>query len=523
MKFTKITKKEDFSFEEVVRQHLNITKEEQLQLQESNIDLTMNEEPLNKAVEIIKEAMSNGEKIVISGDYDCDGISSTTILYHTLKKQYEHIGFYIPNRFVEGYGLRVSMVEQYHSKNYKLIICVDNGVQAHEALTRAIELGMKVLIIDHHHYDELPQCTHLLHPNLLSSFYYQLSAAGLCFLVATKLTKELDYISILAGICVVSDVVSVTHFNRHLLIRAIQLLNERKGEVIHQLYDTPNYDEGVIGFSIVPVINAIGRMSDIANPNTLVRFLSESHLFDRENFIQQLHDINTKRKEVTQTMKQMVKEQINNDDLFIILHSDQFHEGVVGLLAGSIASEYQKPVMVVSLHHGIYKGSMRSVEGFDLQVIFQDIKPELISFGGHAMAAGISFLENKLHLIDTYLQNLLATLPKIEKSFTVIEVPIEDCTIENTRMVKSFAPYGQDFPKPLFTTTAIVEQVSIIKNIHLKLQIGGRTLFYWFAPQNLLEVQKGAKIVLIYEFDENEFRGKQSWQGKIIYFEKSKE
>lgn len=523
MNFTKITTVGEQSFEEALRQHLELTKEEQLLLNESTLDETMNEEPVKKAVEIIKEAMMNNDKIVISGDYDCDGISSTTILYHTLKKQYAHIGFYIPNRFVEGYGLRVSMVEQYYAKNYSLIICVDNGVQAHDALARAAELGMKVLIIDHHHYEDQPLCTHLLHPKLLSPFYYQLSAAGLCYLVASKFSEELDYITVLAGICVVSDVVSVTQFNRHLLIKAISLLNERKGGVIHQLYDSPSYDEGVIGFSIVPIINAIGRMSDIANPNTLVRFLSESHLFDQANFIQQLHDINAKRKAITISMKEMVKQQINPDDLFIVLHSDQFHEGVVGLLAGSIASEYQKPVMVVSLHNGIYKGSVRSVEGFDLQKIFEDIKPELISFGGHAMAAGISFLENKRNLIDTYLQNLLSTFPKVEKSFSVINIPMEECTLDHTRLVKSFAPYGQDFPIPLFYSVAEVEQVSILKNVHLKLQIAGRTLFYWFAPQTLLEVQKGDKIALIYQFDENEFRGRQSWQGKIIYFEKTEE
>lgn len=502
--------------------YFNLSSEAYDQLRFLPALLKCEEEPLMEAVQLMKQAIAAQEKILIAGDYDCDGICATTILYKTLSSFSSSIGYYIPNRFDEGYGLHVRTVQRAHEKGYTLIICVDNGVSAHEALQCANDLGIKVIIVDHHVFEQQPTCDVLVHPRLLSSYYHELSAAGLSFLIAQHFTKAIDEACVLAGICVISDVVSVTKFNRDLLRHALLLLNEGKGGVIHQICDEKEFDESTIGFKIVPLINAIGRMSDIANPNTLVRFLANPHQYNVEDFVNQMNEINQQRKDTSLSMQQKANPMIKEEDAFIIVDDDEFHEGIVGLLAGSIANKVQKPTMALTKHGTIYKGSIRSVNGYNLQEIFSNLKPLLRSFGGHALAAGISFDENQYLQIKEQLNAIMATLPKPEISYDVIEVTKQDISLEQLERLNTFRPFGTDFQEPLFYCSTKIDQVQIIKNVHLKLMIDGKSYFWWYAPQAALKCQKDDEIDLIFQYQSNVFRGVKSWQGKIIDFQLKK-
>ena len=220
---------------------------------------------MKKATETIKNAMANNDKIVIYGDYDCDGIMSTSIMVKCFNMLNYHIGYYIPSRYIDGYGLNAKRVQDFYDKGYKLIITVDNGIAQFEAIQKAYDLGMKVIVTDHHERQEiLPDVEAILHPIISNYGNVVCCGAYVAFMLASSLLNKYDeYLLSLASIATISDMMPLVSYNRDIVRLGIYYMNKNNYYSIRLLSEESIIDENVIGLKMAPKINAIGRMMKI--------------------------------------------------------------------------------------------------------------------------------------------------------------------------------------------------------------------------------------------------------------------
>ena len=231
---------------------------------------------MEEVIARIRIAKARQEKVMVCGDYDADGICATAIMVDALRRFGIECGFYIPNRFSEGYGLHAHTVELAAQRQYALLITVDNGVRAHEALQKAEELGIDVIVTDHHAIDEFqpPQCAALLHPFLMGEPFDTLSGAGVALEVSRALGTVNERQIVLAGIAAIGDVMAMRKETRAIVRQCIAILNEKKVRCIQLLaHDSSPWDETKIAFQVVPKLNVTGRLADKANANNTVRYL----------------------------------------------------------------------------------------------------------------------------------------------------------------------------------------------------------------------------------------------------------
>ena len=263
--------------------------------------------------------------ILIVGDYDCDGICATTIT----KRLLEHLGinnsYYIPSRIDEGYGLSEKIVSIAHKHHYDVIITVDNGVSATSSISLANSLGIKVMIIDHHEYVDIPDCYGFIHPNLLDKDFNKLSAGALCYLLSTLFYED-DYSLVLGGLSILSDMVGVLNYNRYLLKKMMNVLNTSDMYQI-KLLNGASIDYNSLSFNAIPKINAVSRMG--YNANILVKYF----LSDKDECIKLLdsiNKINDYRKNETKSECDLALSMLNRKDKLALIVSSEFKEGICG-------------------------------------------------------------------------------------------------------------------------------------------------------------------------------------------------
>lgn len=346
----------------------------------------------------IAAAAENGEKVFVGGDYDADGICSTAIMKDVLDRLGIVNGYYIPDRFREGYGLRPETVRLAHGKGYTLIITVDNGVKAHEAIEEAHRLGIEIIVTDHHRIDEQPKADILVHPDFMEEEYQYLCGAGVALQISRTLIGDCPAHIAIAAVAHIGDVMELWKQTRAIVrqgteyldsgtVKAFSALNERK---------VP-FDREVIGFQIAPKLNSVGRMNDISNVNTLVPFLLSKDDRTVLSYTMQLNHVNEMRKQLSADMVRQA-ERMMGDDPFPVICSPDFHEGICGLAAGRLARAYHRPVLIMTDTENGIKGSGRSVKGLDLYEFFQEGFPELTAFGGHSMAVGLTVQNGMLDI-----------------------------------------------------------------------------------------------------------------------------
>lgn len=466
---------------------------------------------LNPILLRLQKAKEAKEKILICGDYDCDGICATTIMYDALTKYGIECGYYIPNRFKEGYGLHISTVENARQKGYTLIVTVDNGVKATQALTLAKNYGIEIIITDHHNYEKNEIIAdYFLHPNLLDKQFSNMCGAGLAFLISYTLIGLQEKHIILAGIATIGDVVPVLNLNRIIIKKCIELLNSGKYFAIQCLSNDRNvWDETKIAFQIVPKLNSIGRLADCANANTIVRFLLSEDANVIQNVVIQINALNNKRKELSATMEQLALQKIKHEDDFLVVYDETFHEGINGIVASKILAQFQKPVMVLSKSDGILKGSIRS-NSVDLTHYFDSINDELLSYGGHKEAAGIGFEENKLALIIDYVNKKIKDEDK-EITLCVLPLTVKEISIASIQSLDCLKPFGSKFSLPLFMvedTDLKLQQMSHGK--HLKYEGNSISYLYFNEGRRYNEDCKKDGFTFIGSLNINHFRNQSS-------------
>lgn len=418
-------------------------------------------------------AKSQREKVLVCGDYDADGICATTILYETLGRLGIQAGFYIPNRFKEGYGLHTDTVQMAKEKGYTLLITVDNGVKAIEALEMAKQLQLDVIVTDHHALDGEIPCFCLLHPQTMGEEFQYLSGAGVALEISRALIGEHKEFVVLACVAAIADVMPLWKETRAIVKLGIQYLKEGCCKPIQLLSNDaqPIWEESMIAYQIVPKINATGRLADMANANNTVRYLMLNNYEQMKSFARQINKLNEKRKMMSDVMCEEASTLIQEEKRFQVLYKDDFHEGIVGLVAGRICNQRHQPVMVLARHDQFLRGSIRSCSSIDLTEFFDGCRDLLQAYGGHKAAAGISFHESNLTAIRQYIDEQMADKELTEEEpLEVIAVDGTELTMHDVSALRMLAPFGQGFSEPLFLVSdlALTSLKPLSKKKHLK-------------------------------------------------------
>lgn len=463
------------------------------------------------AVNRLNLAKMRKEKVLIYGDYDCDGVMSTSILLYAFRKFGIDAAGFLPSRYLDGYGLNVANVLKIASKGYSLIVTSDNGVTAHDALKKAKELGIETIVLDHHEFDGLPlETPYVLHPSLLQYGHAPISAGFLAFLFSHALLKEVDpYLLTLAATSTLSDAMPLREENRNIVRLALEVLNKEKYPEFTLLTKDDHFDEGTLQFEIIPKINAVGRLEKEHHLNRLLPYFSRA-TNQREVLAKYLNETNEKRREIAKEAAS--KLQINPGEPSFSLLSD-IPEGLNGLLASRVLGIYQKPVAVFSKKEGksdVLIGSLRAPEGFDLMDAFDKMGVSFLTKGGHRLAAGCSIKESDFHLFKKEfafyaLKNKFQ--PKKEKT---IALALGEVNEKTYRFLRTFAPFGEGFKAPRFSLNDLDPRTfTYMKGgKYLNVLLGSARILSFTISEDSFDLDQKANLVG--SFRENTFHNKKS-------------
>ena len=420
------------------------------------------------------------KRFLIIGDYDCDGITSTTIAKKLLERMGISSNYYIPSRSKDGYGLSMDMVKMAIENGFEVLLLVDNGVKATEEVKLARDNGIRVLIIDHHEYEEIPMCDGFLHPNILEEEYKLLSAGGLCAYLYNSYEED-DYVTVLGGMSILSDMMPVFRYNRYLLKRMLEILNTGRIYQFNYLYGLKKYTYDDISYRIIPKINSLSRMD--SNVNVMVKYLLASDEVCK-NTAMKIESINNDRKLVS---KNMYDEAIRNMEMhgsFIVVRSPLFFEGLCGVLANKLLMNHLKPVFVISETNGELRASGRSLENFNIYEYLNEISSSLSSFGGHAQAVGFSLDESKYQEFLSYLDANPVSIEEVYKPVLVLSQ--NDLNEESMKIIEELEPYGTSFKKPLLCIeNPVCLKKYVIKNMYPKFTLGSNLSAISFNEKHL--------------------------------------
>ena len=490
---------------------------------------------MQKAVDRINEAIDNEEKILVYGDYDADGITSTVLLVETLISLGANVSSYIPNRFEEGYGPNKEAFTKIINSGISLIITVDNGIAGVEEVELANELGCDVIITDHHKIqDIIPNAYAIIHPEHPEGDYpfKKLAGVGVAFKLAHALLEIFpDFLLDLVAIGTIADMVSITDENRIFVKQGLELLNEDPRIGLKMLLELLNInskiDEQTVGFYIAPKLNSIGRMD---SAKLGLSFLMAEDAANARVLAEQIEKFNIERKQVTEEIVKDVIDKIETSDKKnknVIMISGDYHEGVLGIVASNIVEKYQKPVFIMNSKEGILKGSARSIYDFNIYTAMNKISDLFIAFGGHTLAAGFSFDEVNLNKIEDFLDNEYENYKqnnelKSTKNIDIV-TSLEEISYQFFNSLEALKPYGMDFEKP----TILIENSMVLNKTYfgsekqyLRLTIAdevGNLECISFKDTSLFDKVKNNDIIdLLCTLDKNNFNGRTKLQAHII-------
>lgn len=410
-------------------------------------------------VKRMEEAREKGQKVLIAGDYDCDGIMSTIILYQGLKRYGLETMYYIPDRLKEGYGLSAQTVEKAAKASYDLIITVDNGVSAGSALEKARELGVDVIVTDHHLYEDEPDCTLLVHPMKMGEDFDVLCGAGVAFECVRALGIEEEKFLIYAAVASIADCMPVFKETRSIIQEGLKALNAHHEPHFDPFIRSYPVCETDISFQVAPCINALGRLSDRAKVNTFVRYLESTNPIEIQKYAARVMEINEARKEMTYQVQSQALAEMNPLSAILFAISPNFHEGIIGLAAGRLSSQFDKPAIVGTLNGDVAKFSMRAPEGYHCLEFLQKYDG-FLALGGHAQAAGFALPAGKVEDFRSFLIKNASKMVRTKMPAEPMEIEVSDITVENMDSLQAIRPFGTGFKMPAFE----IDQPLILKS-----------------------------------------------------------
>jgi single-stranded-DNA-specific exonuclease len=495
---------------------------------------------MDLAVRRLLSAIAGRERIAIHGDYDVDGITSTVILRRALELLGANVGHFIPERLTDGYGLQANTIDRLHGEGVQLIVSVDCGIRGAEAARRARDLGVDLIVTDHHEPDtELPCALAIVNPRRHDCTYPDKNLAGVG--VALKLVQALcartgrpqwlpGFVKI-AAIGTLADVVPLVGENRIIAKLGLQMLTRGPHKVgLRALLDASGLtgktiDSYHIGFMVAPRINAAGRMSTPDIATRLLLASDESMGDEARALAEQLESENTRRRQEDQDILAKAKKIVEGDPeigsrAVLVVGGEGWHRGVIGIVASKLVDAFYRPAIVLSSDGEITHGSCRSIPGFNMLGALESCAGMLGRFGGHKQAAGLQIETARIRefrqAINEHAEGILT--PDDLRPRLWLDGPLAFGAITD-RVVSEFAalaPFGPGNPKPKFYTgpVEIVDGPRKLKDRHLKMSVrqNGRILraIQWNAAEReeRLTAQK-AGVEIAYTVEENEFQGEK--------------
>ncbi len=444
---------------------------------------------MEKFVERINKAKENNEKICIYGDYDVDGITSITVMYKFLKKLGLNVIYYLPDRLMEGYGVNTGALDKIKNEGVKLVITVDCGITAVEEVNYAKSIGLDMCITDHHECaDKLPEAVCIVNPKQKDDeTFSMLAGVGVAFKCITALAQKynmpkdsyLKYLDIVA-VGTISDIVPLVDENRIISKYGLEMMKETKNLGLKSLLNIINFkniDSTMVSFGMAPRINACGRMG---NAGVAVELLLEKDKSVADSLATKLNNQNTKRQQVEKKIFDAAEKMIQKNHLdlknSIVLYNENWHNGVIGIVASRLVSIYYKPVILLTKENGVVRGSGRCPTGFSLYDTLTKCKESLIQFGGHELAAGLSIDESKIEeFTDLFEKVVTASMTGEVKQIIPVDERIDyrDLNVNLLKDINILKPYGQANREPLFMYKGLkVQSIRTIKEEkHLKLTL----------------------------------------------------
>ena len=510
-----------------------------------------------KTLKLLKEIKKKNQMIIVYTDYDADGITGGAILWETLYL----LGFktmpYVPNRKTEGYGFSIIGIDKVIKKfNPALIISVDHGITKVKEIEYAKKKGIKIIITDHHlKSDKTPKAEAIFH-------IPELSGSGVAYFFAkeifTRLQKqsigrtaavkeersdgkttavklkenfETDYLA-LASIGTIADLVPLIGPSRSIAKLGLDAFSKVKRYGIRHILKEAGIENKKItpyevGFIIAPRINAVGRLKDATDALRLLCTTNESRA---KELAQYVGDKNRERQDLVKKSVEEaeinLKSQISNVKSIpkiIILVSQKWHEGIIGLIASKITEEFYRPTIVLTKTNGVYKGSARSIPPFHITNFLRSLKKYLINVGGHAQAAGFTIEEKKLNDFVTSAQELSSKLIKdkeLERKIEVdIKVPVSKVNLDLVKALEKLEPFGIANPRPTFLSEDVITNAQLFgkTNNHLKIFIENLELIAFNQGEKFKQLSRGEKIKVVYSLEINYWGNQEKVRGMIKF------
>ncbi|GEN51958.1 single-stranded-DNA-specific exonuclease RecJ [Halobacillus faecis] len=492
-------------------------------------------EGMDIAVARVKEAIASDQSILVFGDYDADGVTSTSVMVEALRKAGADCDFYIPNRFTEGYGPNKEAFQFAYDSGYALIITVDTGIAAIEEASFAKDLGLDLIITDHHEVQEvLPDAYAIIHPKTSADYPFQeLAGVGVAFKFAHALLGRFpkEFLD-LAVIGTIADLVPLKGENRVLASIGLQAISHSSRPGIQALRKVCNIEgdmnEETIGFTIGPRLNAVGRLQD-ATP--AVDLLLSEDLEEAAQIASFINQLNQERQKIVAAIAKEAEEMVSVEngeaENVIVVAKEGWNPGVLGIVASKLVRQFDRPAIVLAIDEekGEAKGSARSIDAFDLFSNCMEIRQRFIHFGGHAQAAGMTLALDQIDGLRSDLISLAEEKLSDDDYQQVLDiettVELEDISLKQIEEVNQLRPFGMGNPKPLFHLKHTPKEVRLIgsKKNHLKFQFqsqqsrldgiafGMGDLYQQISPQAALDV--------VGELGVNEWNGRKNLQVMI--------
>jgi single-stranded-DNA-specific exonuclease len=502
---------------------------------------------MQKGVDRVIRSIDHGEKVAVFGDYDIDGITSVAILFKFLSQIHERTLHYIPDRVDEGYGLNRGAIDQLAREGVRLIITVDCGTSDYNEVAYARSLGIDTVILDHHEIpDEIPHAVAVVNPNRRDCPFpfKQLAGVGIVFNFLIALRGGLrnagfwgdkpypnlrEYLDLVA-LGTIGDIVPLIDENRILTKIGLDLINENQRLGIRALREsaglgTSVIDAGVASFSLIPRINAAGR---IGSPREAVRLLLSRDAVEASEIAAQLESYNRERQRMEKVILDDIFARIDSvRDLpgrgALVLSSTDWHPGVIGIVASRIVDRFYRPTILISLRNGIGKGSGRSISEFNLYRGLKQCESLLLSFGGHRYAAGISIREENIEPFTALLNEIIkGELPVAGLTpQTVIDAfcSLSEVTYDFLSQLDGLAPFGHMNPEPVICVRNVqISSPAIVGNKHLRMRVLGNGVScnsIWFNKGHIIEALSGASMDIAFTPQINYWNGASSIQLKM--------
>ncbi len=469
-----------------------------------------------KGLEIVKKAIVNKDKICIYGDYDVDGVMSTTILFKALENLNADVDFYVPHRVYDGYGLNSAAIEKIHSTGCKLLITCDNGISSLDDVALAKKLGMKVIVLDHHEpvvdgqKQILPPADAVIDCKRNDSPFpfRDMCAAGLCYRFTDSLYKYMGLkfglkreLITLAGIATVCDIVDLREDNRIIVKNALYLLNNSITNIGLKYLVDMSVQKGrqitpyTIGFNIGPCINAIGRLEAASEA---VELFTTHNNETAKNYASKLVLKNKERQQITDKAAAALEDQVDISLPVQVLYDPDIHESVAGIIASRIKEKFYRPTLVITNSENGCKGSGRSVEEYDLHKGLSKAGELFTKFGGHKMAVGFSLPYENITPLKKALNDDCEIKPEtmIPSVKPECVLTLDDFDLDTAYELRLLEPFGKGNPKPSFCTLSAklvsIHMVGKDKNIAQMtfLKESGKTVraVYFDCLENLSEI-----------------------------------